>query len=116
MSILITGAAGFIGFHLSEIFMKKNFKVIGIDNLNSYYDVSLKKNRLKILKKNKNFKFYQLDISIEKKINDLFKKHKFKYVINLAAQAGVRYSLINPQSYLAFFLIVLIKLKLQNKL
>jgi len=100
MSILITGAAGFIGFHLSEIFMKKNFKVIGIDNLNSYYDVNLKKNRLKILKKNKNFKFYQLDISIEKKINDLFKKHKFKYVINLAAQAGVRYSLINPQSYL----------------
>ena len=100
MSILITGAAGFIGFHLSEIFMKKNFKVIGIDNLNSYYDVNLKKNRLKILKKNKNFKFYQLDISNEKKIDDLFKKHKFKYVINLAAQAGVRYSLINPQSYL----------------
>jgi UDP-glucuronate 4-epimerase len=100
MSILITGAAGFIGFHLSAIFIKKKFKVIGIDNLNRYYDVNLKKSRLKILKKNKNFKFYYLDIANEKKVKQLFKKYKFKYVINLAAQAGVRYSLINPQSYL----------------
>ena len=102
MKILITGCAGFIGFHLSlSILQKKNVKVFGLDNINNYYDVDLKKNRLKILKQNKNFIFHKLDINKDtKKINLIFKKNKFKYVVHLAAQAGVRYSLKNPQEYL----------------
>ena len=102
--VLITGCAGFIGFHASLKFLKYRFKVIGIDNLNDYYDVKLKKNRLKILNKNslnkRNFKFHRLDISDHKKLEKIFRKYKFDYVVNLAAQAGVRYSLINPRSYL----------------
>ena len=100
MKILITGVAGFIGFHLANYCLKKKHTVVGIDNLNNYYDVKLKKDRLKILKKFENFKFQFVDISNEKKINIIFKKYKFTTVINLAAQAGVRYSLENPQSYL----------------
>ena len=100
MKILITGVAGFIGFHLANYCLKKKHTVVGIDNLNNYYEVKLKKDRLKILKKFENFKFQFVDISNEKKINIIFKKYKFTTVINLAAQAGVRYSLENPQSYL----------------
>ena len=99
--ILITGCAGFIGFHLSEkLKNKKKIQIIGIDNLNNYYDKKLKINRLKILKKNlKKFKFIKCDITDKKKIEKIFKKYKFSHVIHLAAQAGVRYSLIKPEAY-----------------
>jgi UDP-glucuronate 4-epimerase len=98
--ILVTGAAGFIGFHLSKRLSKKGWDVVGLDNINDYYDVNLKKERLKLLKENKNFSFYKIDLIDKKKIDDLFKKEKFDYVVNLAAQAGVRYSLINPYAYI----------------
>lgn len=99
-SILITGAAGFIGFHLTKKLCKLGFKVIGIDNLNHYYDVNLKNSRLAILKEQSAFSFYQQDLSDGAGLNALFKEHKFDYVVNLAAQAGVRYSIINPHAYL----------------
>ena len=101
MNILITGAAGFVGFHLSNIIIKHRStnKIIGLDNLNNYYDVNLKKKRLQILKRNKNFKFIKVDIRNQKTIFFIFKKYKPKIIIHLAAQAGVRYSLSNPQAY-----------------
>jgi len=100
MNILVTGCAGFVGFHTClQIFKKyKTANIIGIDILNDYYDVNLKKNRLKILIKNKNFFFFKKDIS-DKNISKIFQKHKIDYVIHLAAQAGVRYSLKNPYAY-----------------
>ena len=98
--ILVTGCAGFIGFHLSDYLINKNFyKVIGIDNLNDYYDINLKKSRLKILLKYKNFHFFKIDITNKNRLSNLFRKYKFKYVINLAAQAGVRFSLKNRDQY-----------------
>ena len=97
---LITGSAGFIGFHLSYKFLSKGFKVIGIDNLNNYYDVQLKKKRNNILKKNKNYFFKKIDIKNYKSLETVFKKNKIHKVIHLAAQAGVRYSLKNPRSYI----------------
>ena len=100
MNILVTGAAGFIGFHVSSLLLKKNFNVYGIDNLNNYYDVNLKLARLKILKKKKNFYFQKIDIRNYKILFNYTKKNKIDVIINLAAQAGVRYSLINPKSYL----------------
>jgi len=99
MNILITGSAGFIGFHLAQKLLKKKINVIGIDNLNNYYDVSLKKNRLNILKKYKNYNHIKLDLS---KTNELFTKTtkiKFNIIVHLAAQAGVRYSIDNPLAY-----------------
>ncbi len=99
MKTLVTGAAGFIGMHTCKALLKQKKQVIGIDNINNYYDTELKKKRLKVLKKYKNFKFHKIDLRNFKKINNLFKKYKFKHVINLAAQAGVRYSILNPQSY-----------------
>lgn len=97
--ILVTGCAGFIGFYLvKKILEKKNYQILGIDNINNYYDVILKKNRLKLLK-NKNFKFIKLDIQNKKKLDQIFKKNKFYKVIHLAAQAGVRYSMKNPSIY-----------------
>ena len=100
--ILITGVAGFIGHHTAEFFLKKNINIIGIDNMNDYYDINLKKNRLQLLKKKykKKFKFIQLDINNYKKFNNLFIKFKIKKVIHLAAQAGVRYSIYKPTVYL----------------
>lgn len=98
-TILVTGAAGFIGMHTS-LELLKNFKVVGIDNLSSYYDVSLKKKRLEILRKNKNFFFYKTDICDNKKITKIFKKIKPDVVIHLAAIAGVRYSILNPNIYI----------------
>ena len=98
--IIITGSAGFIGFHLSLKLLKKGYQVIGIDNLNDYYDVKLKKDRNKILKGYKNYIFKKIDIKNLKKLNRIFKKKKIYCVIHLAAQAGVRYSLINPKSYI----------------
>jgi UDP-glucuronate 4-epimerase len=96
--ILITGCAGFIGFHLSIYYLKRSQKIIGIDNLNSYYDKKLKLKRLKELKKFKNFKFIFLDLKKKKSLTKL-KKYNFKYIIHLAGQAGVRYSITNPISY-----------------
>ncbi len=99
-NILITGSAGFIGFHLTKKLLKnKNFKIIGIDNINNYYDVNLKKSRNKILKKNKRYYFFKVDICNQNKLEKLYKKFKFYKVVNLAAQAGVRYSILNPDSY-----------------
>ena len=102
MKILVTGAAGFIGFHLCKLLIKKNFNIVGIDNLNTYYDINLKKNRLKILNsiKNKTFKFEKLDISNYQNLKKLFSEHNFTHVINLAAQAGVRYSITQPKQYI----------------
>ena len=97
--ILITGTAGFIGFHLANRLLLKKYKVLGIDNLNSYYSVRLKKDRLKILKKFKNFKFFKINLEDRKNILKLYKNFKPDIVINLAAQAGVRYSLKNPEAY-----------------
>ena len=101
MNILITGCAGFIGYHLTKSFLKyKKVNVFGIDNLNSYYDVKLKKNRLKLLKNlNTNFKFQKIDIANLRKLSLFFKKNKINYVFHLAAQAGVRYSIIKPKKY-----------------
>ena len=99
MRVLITGAAGFIGFHLSMYLLKRKFVVYGVDTLNSYYDKKLKISRLNILKKNPKFKFKKLDISNKKKINNFFDKNKVEIIINLAAYAGVQYSLKNPDKY-----------------
>jgi UDP-glucuronate 4-epimerase len=101
---LVTGCAGFIGFHLvQKLLRKKNLQIVGLDSLNEYYDKSLKLNRLKQLNKisNKyNFLFYKIDLVNKKKINLLFNKFKFCKVIHLAAQPGVRYSLENPGAYI----------------
>ncbi len=98
--VLVTGAAGFIGFHLSTKLCSLGINVIGIDNLNDYYDVGLKNARLEILKSHANFTFHKVDLQDKKSIDDLFSMHQIDYVVNLAAQAGVRYSIINPYAYL----------------
>ena len=97
--IMVTGAAGFIGFHLSKTLLDMGESVIGVDNLNNYYDVSLKRSRLDILKPNKNFVFYKEEIQNFKALEKIFKQHRVDLICNLAAQAGVRYSLIDPFSY-----------------
>jgi len=98
--VLVTGSAGFIGMHLC-LKLLKTFQVVGIDNINNYYDIKLKQSRLKILKNNKKFIFYKSDINNFKYIYEIFKKVKPDVVINLAAQAGVRYSLKHPRKYLS---------------
>ena len=101
MTILITGAAGFIGYHVSNKLLERGEKVIGIDNLNNYYDINLKKDRLKNLNQNLNFTFYNTDISNKESLDLLRNQHKdIKNIIHLAAQAGVRYSLENPFAYI----------------
>ena len=102
MKILVTGCAGFIGYHLChKLLTNKRYHVYGIDNLNTYYDVNLKKNRLKILLKFKNrFYFNKVDITNNKKISKIFLNNKYDYVIHLAAQAGVRHSINYPDVYL----------------
>ena len=99
MKILITGSSGFIGFHLSRFLLKKGFSVFGIDNLNKYYDIKLKEQRLKILKQYTNFSFKKLDINKTKEVQNILIKNKIVYVVHLAAQAGVRYSILNPSTY-----------------
>ena len=99
MKILVTGSAGFIGFHLSSRLLKEGYEVIGIDNLNDYYDVNVKKTRLKKLEKNQNFEFKLMSLEDRKAMSELFNSNFFDYVVNLAAQAGVRYSIENPESY-----------------
>ena len=100
MKIFLTGAAGFIGFSLSLELLKKKYKVYAIDNLDSYYSLKLKKKRLSILKKYKNFNFKKIDISNKKKLENYLKNKKFDIIFHLAAQAGVRYSVINPKKYI----------------
>ena len=99
MNILITGAAGFIGYHLSNKLLALGYQIYGVDNLNDYYDVSLKQARLAQLLPQDNFTFECLDISDRNKVAQLFATHNFDCVINLAAQAGVRYSIKNPHAY-----------------
>jgi Nucleoside-diphosphate-sugar epimerases len=98
--ILITGAAGFIGYHLSEKLLNNNYHIIGIDNLNDYYDPSLKKARLDNLIKLPNFKFQKADFVNNQELKHLFENNQFDQVIHLGAQAGVRYSISNPQLYI----------------
>jgi UDP-glucuronate 4-epimerase len=99
MNILITGAAGFIGFHVAKFLKGKNNFVIGLDNFNSYYDVNLKKKRSQILKEN-DIDVINSDINQKEKLLQILKDYNITHIIHLAAQAGVRYSLINPQSYI----------------
>lgn len=98
--ILVTGAAGFIGFHLSKQLLEKGIKIIGYDNINEYYDVRLKYARLDILNQYEYFTFIKGDLADKDKVNDLFETYKPEIVVNLAAQAGVRYSIENPQAYM----------------
>ena len=98
--ILVTGAGGFIGYHLSEELLKKGYEVIGIDNLNDYYDINLKLHRLQKVEDNELFTFIKMDISDKVKLEEVFKEYKPNIVINLAAQAGVRYSIDNPDVYI----------------
>jgi UDP-glucuronate 4-epimerase len=96
---LVTGAAGFIGFHLSKRLLKDGIKVIGVDNLNDYYDVSLKTDRLNLLQDFKEFSFFKIDLSDRLSLEKIVKNNHIEVVVNLAAQAGVRYSLENPNAY-----------------
>ncbi|MCP0913700.1 MULTISPECIES: NAD-dependent epimerase [Legionella] len=99
MHLLVTGSAGFIGYHFAKMRLERGDQVIGIDNLNDYYDVRLKQSRLEQLKSYPNFVFYPFDICDREHIDKIFKKHKPERVVHLAAQAGVRYSLKNPHLY-----------------
>ena len=98
--ILLTGAAGFIGFHLSRRLSSVGYEVVGIDNINDYYDVDLKYARLAILEKTPGFSFHRIDLTDKERLDQLFSNNGFEFVVNLAAQAGVRYSLLNPQTYM----------------
>ena len=100
MTILVTGAAGFIGFHVASRLLARGDRVIGLDNLNDYYDVNLKKDRLSQLKPYPNFTDVRLDLENAESMAELFATHRPQRVVNLAAQAGVRYSLENPQAYI----------------
>lgn len=100
MKILVTGAAGFVGYHSTLALLEKGWEVVGIDNLNDYYDLNLKKGRLDILQKNNKFKFIYLDLSDKTGISELFETEKFDRVLHLGAQAGVRYSIENPYAYI----------------
>ena len=96
MIVIVTGSAGFIGSVVSIKLLERGDNVIGIDNHNDYYDPKLKDARLERLKKYKNYKHYKIDLSDRQSLDEIFKKHKIQKVINLAAQAGVRYSMENP--------------------
>lgn len=99
-TVLITGSAGFIGFHLSKSLLNQGFNVLGIDNMNDYYDVSLKESRNKILLESSSYQFEQIDISDQKKLKEFVAKNNINSIVNLAAQAGVQYSIQNPHAYI----------------
>ena len=101
MKYLVTGSAGFIGYHLSHKLCTAGFDVVGVDNINNYYDSSLKLDRLNNLKKYENFLFKKIDVSNQEAVSQIFEEHQISHVIHLAAQAGVRYSLDNPRSYIS---------------
>jgi len=101
MNILVTGAAGFVGYHVSKRLLDRGDRVHGIDNLNPYYDVSLKRARLKGLQMRDGFCFEQIDIADDDRTQQYFAAHRFDAIVHLAAQAGVRYSLDNPRQYIA---------------
>ena len=118
--ILITGSAGFIGFHLAKFFLDKDIEVLGVDGITDYYDINLKIERNKILKKYKNFKFFKFMIENNAKLEKICFKHKPNFIIHLAAQAGVRYSFENPKVYVksnldGFFNILEIAKNIQPK-
>ena len=98
--ILVTGAAGFIGFHLTQNLLARGDEVVGLDNLNDYYRVQLKQDRLSQLAGHENFRFIEMDLADRERMPDVFKSEQFDVVVNLAAQAGVRYSLENPHAYI----------------
>ena len=98
--ILVTGAAGFIGFHVASKLLKEGYQVIGLDNLNSYYDVKLKKSRLEILSKSQNFTFLELHIHKYERLKEECSNFNIEKIVHLAAQAGVRYSIENPKIYI----------------
>ena len=100
VSILVTGIAGFIGSHVARVLLERGEQIIGIDNFSDYYDVNLKKNRLKVLKNFDNFTFHNVDISNIVAVENIYKKYDFNKVCHLAAQAGVRYSLEAPMEYI----------------
>ncbi len=99
MKVLVTGAAGFIGYHTANMLLARGDEVVGLDNLNEYYDVTLKKARLANLEKAKNFRFAKVDLADEKAMEPLFGREKFERIVHLGAQAGVRYSLEDPHAY-----------------
>lgn len=97
---LLTGAAGFIGFHLSEELLARGYRVVGLDNLNDYYEIALKRERLERLSVHRRFAFIEADIADEELLDSAFLEHRPSLVVNLAAQAGVRYSIDNPRAYI----------------
>ncbi len=97
--VLVTGAAGFVGYHLSERLLREGRTVVGLDNMSDYYDVSLKQARLQRLQQHAGFSFELVDLADASALERVFAKHSFELIYNMAAQAGVRYSLINPKSY-----------------
>lgn len=97
--VFVTGVAGFIGFHLARRLLKDGYQVVGIDNINPYYDIALKEARLEALKNESNFTFIKMDLADRKQLEKLFASQKFEVVVNMAAQAGVRYSIENPFAY-----------------
>ena len=99
MKLLVTGAAGFIGFHTAKLLLRNGHEVVGLDNLNAYYDPKLKAARLRILEREANFRFVKLDITDGVAMRELFAQERFRRVVHLAAQAGVRYSIQNPHAY-----------------
>ena len=101
MKVLVTGAAGFIGFHLSQRLLERGDTVLGIDNLNAYYDVSLKEARLERLRRMPGFEFIRVDLADRDAMEAVFARGRFDAIVNLAAQAGVRYSIQNPRAYVA---------------
>jgi len=98
-AVLITGAAGFIGFHVARQLLSEGRNVVGLDSLNNYYDPTLKQSRLNILRENSRFGFVRTDLADRPAMASLFAKHRFEVVVHLAAQAGVRYSIDHPHAY-----------------